>query len=182
MKWKSAPRFKKQTFFFYFIVSAWAHELNRKVFTKVKSRAFMIKVIKCFSAIMERWMDKLWSNFLKCVVPCFMLSAVPLKTNNATVPMLGFMTVGTIFHANSYPEALQCRHSRASRIFKTRTDIIIYRRRFCFHVLGHVFTLQCKSIHDCAHSPAAHLPPLFRSCATLTNSHNSEALSLDELE
>lgn len=51
-----------------------------------------------------------------------------------------------------------------------------------FMFLAHVFTLQCKSIHDCAHSPAAHLPPLFRSCATLTNSHNSEALSLDELE
>lgn len=28
----------------------------------------------------------------------------------------------------------------------------------------------------------AHLPPLFRSCTMLTNSHNSEALSLDELE
>lgn len=121
-------------------------------------------------------------HWLHGLHPCFMLSAVPLKTNNATVTMIGFMTVGTIFHANSYPEALQCRHSRASRIFKTRTDIIIYRRRFGFHVLGHVFTLQCKSIHDCAHSPAAHLPPLFRSCAMLTNSHNSEALSLDELE
>lgn len=37
-----------------------------------------------------------------------MLSVVLLKTNNATVTMIGFMTVGTIFHANSSPVALQC--------------------------------------------------------------------------
>lgn len=70
-----------------------------------------------------------------------MLSVVPLKTNNATVTMIGFMTVGTIFHADSCPVALQCRHSHASRIFKTRTDIIIYSRR-CFWPMFSPFSVN----------------------------------------